>query len=318
MGMVGRKYQLGSSTYKYSINGQEKSDELNENLTTAKFWEYDSRIGRRWNIDPKYNVSESPYCVFGNNPNYYLDVNGDKIKNGDQMVLEKEKKHLGEIQQYKEGLMKKYNIREGMKKKEFLKSGGTKEQWGEYDAELQVEKTSKNQIKGMEKRANITQKLIDNWGANAPNIYKEVDGKSVDFILMSNNTSLTDNEEETTAGGTGSNFLGTISNPTLYAVLPNGDMVKNAVGITISQYISFTKANRTIVYTKSDGTTTAKQFLLNHEAGHFLYLVDFTTAYLQYKDLIIKSGKDLQGGHNSGNKSGEKAADYGSVKDIKN
>ena len=41
------------------------------------FWEYDSRIGRRWNVDPIYKASESRYLVFGNNPIYYRDPNGD-------------------------------------------------------------------------------------------------------------------------------------------------------------------------------------------------------------------------------------------------
>ncbi|MBQ4822928.1 hypothetical protein, partial [Aquimarina sp. MMG016] len=44
---------------------------------TAKFWQYDSRIGRRWNIDPKYMASESRYAAFSNNPNIYVDPLGD-------------------------------------------------------------------------------------------------------------------------------------------------------------------------------------------------------------------------------------------------
>jgi hypothetical protein len=47
------------------------------NLNTAEFWEYDTRLGRRWNVDPKYNASESRYLVNGNNPNYFNDPNGD-------------------------------------------------------------------------------------------------------------------------------------------------------------------------------------------------------------------------------------------------
>ena len=66
--MPGRKYeQTSGKSYRYSINGQEKEKELNENITTAEFWEYDSRIGRRWNIDPKANLSISSYASFGNN-----------------------------------------------------------------------------------------------------------------------------------------------------------------------------------------------------------------------------------------------------------
>ena len=76
MQMPGRKYQAGSGSYRYSINGQEKESELNENITTALYWEYDSRIGRRWNVDPITKDWESPYACFGNNPINLVDPFG--------------------------------------------------------------------------------------------------------------------------------------------------------------------------------------------------------------------------------------------------
>ncbi len=76
--MTNRKYTATSSTtYRFSINGQEKDVELNENITTALYWEYDSRIGRRWNIDPKPLIGLSEYACFGDNPILYEDVKGD-------------------------------------------------------------------------------------------------------------------------------------------------------------------------------------------------------------------------------------------------
>src|SRR5690606_26059713 len=49
----------------------------------ALFWEYDTRLGRRWNLDPKPQISISDYAAFGNNPIWYNDVLGDiKNKNG--------------------------------------------------------------------------------------------------------------------------------------------------------------------------------------------------------------------------------------------
>ena len=75
--MRGRIYNPAS--YNYGYNGQMKMDEIvgNGNHTTAMYWEYDTRLGRRWNLDPKYNASESRYSVNGNNPIIYLDPNGD-------------------------------------------------------------------------------------------------------------------------------------------------------------------------------------------------------------------------------------------------
>lgn len=76
MMMPGRKYQAGSG-YRYGFNGQEKDNEINENIYTAQFWEYDSRIGRRWNVDPVYKESISNYSTFRNNPIIYVDPSGN-------------------------------------------------------------------------------------------------------------------------------------------------------------------------------------------------------------------------------------------------
>ena len=78
MTMPGRKYSSGSE-YRYGFNRQEKSTEINDNSYTAEFWQYDSRIGRRFNVDPKPNVSISPYVAFENNPIWFNDPLGDSI-----------------------------------------------------------------------------------------------------------------------------------------------------------------------------------------------------------------------------------------------
>ena len=75
--MPGRKYQQGNSSYRYSINGQEKESELNENITTALYWEYDSRLGRRWNLDPVKKPWQSDYACFSNSPIWKVDPDGD-------------------------------------------------------------------------------------------------------------------------------------------------------------------------------------------------------------------------------------------------
>ena len=46
------------------------------NSYTAEFWEYDPRLGRRWNVDPIVKYHESPYATFGNNPIINIDPNG--------------------------------------------------------------------------------------------------------------------------------------------------------------------------------------------------------------------------------------------------
>jgi hypothetical protein len=75
--MPGRTYSAGSG-YRYGFNGQEKSDEIagTGNHTTAEFWEYDARLGKRWNVDPVTKAYESSYATFGNNPICNIDPNG--------------------------------------------------------------------------------------------------------------------------------------------------------------------------------------------------------------------------------------------------
>jgi hypothetical protein len=79
--MPGRSYS--STAYKYGFNGQEKDDEVYGvgNLNTAQFWEYDTRLGRRWNIDPIVKHWESGYATFHNNSILFTDVLGlDPVK----------------------------------------------------------------------------------------------------------------------------------------------------------------------------------------------------------------------------------------------
>ncbi len=74
----GRSFGMPSSR---GFNGQERSLEVdpNGNHNTAQFWEYDARIGRRWNIDPKTaeTPEQSPYAAFNGNPILYADPAGD-------------------------------------------------------------------------------------------------------------------------------------------------------------------------------------------------------------------------------------------------
>ena len=77
--MPGRNYSQANTKYRYGFNGQEKSTEVNSESYTAEFWQYDSRLGRRWNIDPKPNTSISPYAAFENNPIWFGDPLGDSI-----------------------------------------------------------------------------------------------------------------------------------------------------------------------------------------------------------------------------------------------
>ena len=69
------------NSYRYGFNGQEKETDINEDVTAAKFWEYDSRTAHRWNLDPKENKFPgiSPYATFLDNPIKFSDPYGDVV-----------------------------------------------------------------------------------------------------------------------------------------------------------------------------------------------------------------------------------------------
>jgi len=77
MTLVGRNFETGNG-YRYGFNTQEQDDEIygNGNLNTAEFWEYDTRLGRRWNVDPVFYAWQSGYSSFDNNPILITDLLG--------------------------------------------------------------------------------------------------------------------------------------------------------------------------------------------------------------------------------------------------
>jgi len=83
-----------SNEYRYGFNGMEKDDEVSGegNSYTAQYWQYDSRLGRRWNIDPVVKHHESPYATFANNPIWFADPNGaDSVNVGGSTFWKVEK-----------------------------------------------------------------------------------------------------------------------------------------------------------------------------------------------------------------------------------
>ena len=69
----------GKDAYEFGYNGQMKTNEIagTGNHNTAEFWEYDTRLARRWNTDPKPHIGISDYSAFGANPIFNSDPKGD-------------------------------------------------------------------------------------------------------------------------------------------------------------------------------------------------------------------------------------------------
>ena len=85
--MPGRSFS--SPSYRYGFNAQEKDDEVSGsgNTMTAEFWEYDSRLGRRWNLDPIIKFNQTAYGWVTNNPILYSDpIGSDSMQRAKAIV----------------------------------------------------------------------------------------------------------------------------------------------------------------------------------------------------------------------------------------
>lgn len=295
--------------YLYGHNGQMKVNEIAglANHYTAKYWEMDPRIARRWNQDPKPVPSISNYAIFGNNSLWYSDILGDKVRNGDKLSEEEAEKKAKETIEAMEKQMKAYEISEGMKKADYLKNGGSRSAWNRH-IEL------KNKISRYQEAAKYfaaqsvkTEKIIAQWQESSPNLYKAVDeaissvnGKNVDFVLFAS-----EGEGEIM----GRNRLKYDGNDLYPVLLCDNNLlyIENALAIDIIESVT-PNAPQT--------SRHGPQYLLNHEAGHFMYIVENTKSYL---DLVLwqQANKiNSDGGHHKSDESGKRAVEYGKTKDI--
>ncbi len=96
-----RSWSDASREYRYGFNSQEMDNEVAGigNSYTAEFWQYDGRLGRRFNIDPYVKHYESAYSCFSNNPITLIDKNGADTQTFSAGVCKakKEKSFWGEM-----------------------------------------------------------------------------------------------------------------------------------------------------------------------------------------------------------------------------
>jgi hypothetical protein len=128
MPMPDRTFSIGE--YRYGFNGMEKDNQIQGEgtLYTALFWEYDTRLGKRWNIDPIIKPWESGYSCFSNNSILFTDPNGQDIDVSKIMKSPEHAKAFVLFAQTKEG-------------KAFLKDYASKGQKLEYDGKVFFEAT---------------------------------------------------------------------------------------------------------------------------------------------------------------------------------
>jgi RHS repeat-associated protein len=113
MEMPGRKWT--ASNYRYGMNGMEKDDEIvgSGNIYTAAHWEYDARLGRRWNVDPITQPWQSPYATFNNNPIIFVDPSGLFATRGEARAYRKEHDLKGRVRKGSDGTFSIDNKKDG-------------------------------------------------------------------------------------------------------------------------------------------------------------------------------------------------------------
>lgn len=167
--MPGRSFN--SSNYRFGFNGKEKDDEITGvtgSHTTAMFWEYDTRILRRWNLDPKPDPSISQYACFADNPIWFSDVLGDTVKLSTDFQKSK---------QWMDAYDKWSSSKAG---KTFLKDYGIN---GKYE-KISVTFNAINSPKGDEGTSARTEAFADNVGLTSQRAIDEMSGKGGDVSKM--------------------------------------------------------------------------------------------------------------------------------------
>jgi RHS repeat-associated protein len=149
MQMEGQTFPGSGGDYRYGFNGQERDNEVygEGNAYTAMFWEYDPRLGRRWNLDPIYQNECSNYSVFLNNPIFFPDPMGDEIvgdlkayitvKETAQNNFNRLSKRISSIEKKIEGHIEKGKYSERMAQR-LLRLERGQWQWGEVLGELNI------------------------------------------------------------------------------------------------------------------------------------------------------------------------------------
>jgi hypothetical protein len=234
----------------------------------------------------------SPYATFSNNPILFIDPNGDDVVNGDRLVADKKKGAMEKANNKLSDFKTNHKIGDDAKRKDFLAQGGTNQEWKEYKGLRKEARNATNEFNLWVARANVTQGIIDQWKISSPNLFNEVDKQSTDFILTSFDF---DPSRDNAFGATTPAYTGDATN----ANAPPSMKVRIAQQVNISSI---------------DPETG--EYSLNHEAGHFLYIVKFTAEYVRYYVESNKNGTYVAGGHGKTDESGKVATKYGNLKDI--
>jgi hypothetical protein len=182
--LFGRSYEMDTLVgYRFGINTQEKDDEIygKGNASSAEFWEYDSRLGRRWNLDPIPQISISDYACFGNNPIWRNDILGNKWKDRSD---EKQASSLNSKLESRKGELNREADKLTKRGDRLASKGKEKRANEKYLAAAEARKGAMAMEKAQSEIAEMGSSQTEftfkfNLGANSHSTYKDKDGTIV-------------------------------------------------------------------------------------------------------------------------------------------
>lgn len=246
------------------------------------------------NIDPLAEdySSVSPYVYGLNNPLFFIDPDGRKIRNADEERKQKAEQELKRNQNVVASAESKYGTEKGDFK--------NKAQYKRYKQAKRNVNKSERAVKKYTARAKETQAKIDEFKKNAPKMFAAMDniqnefGEEVDIMMSTE--SLSDNN--------GQNAFSYTEDPDNTEVrVSTPEFGINTLGIQIDPVME--KSYR--------GTVPTTLEAVKHEMGHANYTIQNTQAYHRY---YLENLKNFKAGHRKDDKSGKRAEEWETKKDL--
>lgn len=279
---------------KFGYNGKELNSELELDWYDFGARNYDASLGRWMNIDPlaeNYSAT-SPYVYTLNNPLFFVDPDGRKIRNADEVRKQTAQKELKTNQAVVASAESLY----GTKKGDFK----SKSDYKRYKQAKRDVRKSKRKVKKYTKRAEATQAKIDEFESNSQEMFATMDniqneyGEEVDIMMTT----------ESISNANGQNVYQFLKDPdnTEFRVFTK-EFDINTIVIQIDPNIK--KSYR--------GNLPTTLEVVKHEMGHANYIIKNLQEYQQYYQ---KNKKNFKSGHRKDDKSGQRAEEWETKNDL--
>jgi RHS repeat-associated protein len=307
--MVIKERSWSSSSYRFGFNGMEQDSEVNGEGKILDFGAriYDSRLGRWMSVDPlraKY-PRISPYHFSANNPIALMDGDGKEVVNADRIRANRLKISRSDLVEQLNQLSRETN---GAKtRKEFKMQAKniypdtwketSKANWNSYKNLTRNITDLDAQITIYETRADNVDKFIKDWAKEKPSVFNEVNSNATDMYLGMEN--FFDNYD-------GSSQVGGFTEPD-FQELDDGTVMPKSAEFGLGSLVVMIEEDAIDRYEFEKYNEVS---IINHESGHFLYIANNPKKYRDYNKKLKKEGRELNGGHNDDDKSGEKAKEY--------